>query len=460
VFATTRARTLTEQDSTNLARALHHYSAALDQPQPPGYPLVVLVAHAFTWTGSIVGAYEAVAAIATVGAVATTYLLGKEMFGHRAGIVAGLIVCATPLVLYYGDLVSVYPTEMLLVPLVALLAFRVATRRDRTSAVLLLPVLAVTGGFRPTALLLMMPAAVVGIVLGRPRWLDVTAGASVGVLILAAWAIPMIQKSGGWRAYEDASRSLYHRQFSQTSFFYGASLHQVAFNGACALGATVMVAVPAAVVVVVGYRGPKSSASMSKPALWILSAWIVPYWIMYFGIQLGKPGYVLAYLPVFAVLGGGLVAASSRVVLLSTGVFVVALLGFLVLPQWPFPWRLDAFFPTANGVHLQDEEALGLRRVASTCPRSTCTIVSLPSSRRFWYHDAASLGAWYAPESRVIESGDVRADRSSLAEVFWVGTTVPESLARLATYVGSAGTWSIYESSPAVTESIVQRAFG
>ena len=460
MFATTRARTLTEQDSANLARALHHYTVALDQPQAPGYPLVVLAAHAFTWTGSIVGAYEVVAAVATVGALATTYLLGKEMFGRRAGIVAGLIVCATPLALYYGDLVSVYPTEMLLVPLVALLAYRLATLRDRTSALLLFPVLALTGGFRPTAFVLMLPAAVVGVVLGRPAVRDLTAGAAAGALIVAAWAVPMIQKSGGWRAYEDASQSLYHRQFSQTSYFYGASLHQVAFNGACALGATVMVMLPAVAAVVLGYRGRKSSSSFRRPAVWILGAWLVPYLVMYFGVQLGKPGYVLAYLPLFAVLAGGLVAASSKAVLLSTGVFVAVLTGFLVLPQWPFPWRLDAFFPTAHAVHLQDEEALGLRRLAATCPRSSCTIVSLPSSRRFWYHDASALSGWYAPESRVIGSGDVRGARSSLGKVIWVGTTVPSPVVRWATYIGTAGTWSIYESSPAATASIVQQAFG
>jgi hypothetical protein len=460
VFATTRARTLTEEDSANLARALRHYTVAKDQPHAPGYPLVVLVAHAFTWVGSLVGAYEIEAAVATVGTVLTTYLLGRQMFGQRAGIVAALIVCATPLALYYGDIVSVYPTESLLVPVVALLSYRVAIRADHISALLLFPTLAVAGGFRPTILLLMFPACVVGIVFGRPRARSIVLGALAAVAIIAAWAVPMVLKSGGWQAYRHASQALYQRQFSQTSIFYGASLHLAVFNAANALGATAMVALPALIVVVLALSGRRSTAVFQHPTLWITGAWLVPYLVMYLAIQLGKPGYVLAYLPLFAVLAGGLVASSPRAVPVAAVVAGLLLVAFLVLPQWPFPWRLDAFFPTAHAVHVQDEEALGLRSLAATCPAASCTIISLPTSRALWYHDPTALARWYAPHSRVVDSDDVYADRASLREVLWVGTAVPGPVIALATRVGTIGTWTVYRSPDAVTAQIIHQAFG
>jgi 4-amino-4-deoxy-L-arabinose transferase-like glycosyltransferase len=459
VTATTRARTLTEEDSRNLARALHHYSVALLQPHAPGYPLVVLAAHAFTWVGSALNAYIVVAVLATVGTILLTYLLGVEMFGRRAGVVAALVVCATPLALYYGEIVSVYPTESLMVPTVALLAHRVARRADRFSSLFLFPVLAIGGGFRPTMLVLMLPACVVGIVFGRPRARDLVAGLLAAIAVVAAWGIPMVVKSGGWQAYSRASQALYHRQFSLTSIFYGASYHQVAFNAANTLGATAMVALPAAAVVVLAFGPQKSAWGLRHPAMWIMAASLIPYWVTFFAIQLGKPGYVLATLPIFAVLAGGLVAASDRAVFLAVAVTVITVTGYLVLPQWPLPWRLDAFFPTAHAVHVQDQEALGLERLGASCPRNSCTIVSLPTSRRFWYHDPASLYQ-YAPNSRVLLSDDVSADRASLGEVLWVGTTIPRAVSALATPEGSYGTWAVYQSRGAVTEEIVRQAFG
>jgi hypothetical protein len=460
VVATTHARTLTEEDSANLARALHHYTVALDQPHAPGYPLVVLAAHAFTWVGSAAGAYVAVAAIAMVGTIFLTYFLGVEMFGRRAGVISVLIVCATPLALYYGDIVSVYPTEALFVTALALLAHRVARGADRISALLLLPVLAIGGGFRPTILFLMLPACIVGVAFGRPRARDLAAGALGAIAIIAAWGVPMIAKSGGWHAYSKASSSLYRSQFSDTSFLYGASLHQVAFNAANAVGATAMVVLPAVIVVVLAFRRGSTTGWLRRPALWVLVASFIPYLATYLVFQLGKPGYVLAVLPIFAVLAGGLVAESRRAVVAATAVAVVFLAGFLILPEWHLPWRLDAFFPTAHAVHVQDQEALGLRRLAASCPRDSCTIVSLPTSQQFWYHDPVSLARWYAPDSRVLSSDDVSANRASLGEVLWVGTAVPHAVVKLANAEPSVGTWAVYRSQPAVTEQIIRQAFG
>ena len=192
VALATHAHTLTETDSINLARGLQHYSVATQSPHPPGYPLVVLTAHLFAWTGSILNAYLAVSALAAVATVITTFLLGRELFDDRAGAIAVLVVIATPLFLYYGDIVSVYLTESAMASVVALLAHRVARRADRLSPFFLLPALAVGAGFRPTMLFLMFPVCVVGIVLGRPRVLPLLAGVAVAVGVVLAWAIPMV----------------------------------------------------------------------------------------------------------------------------------------------------------------------------------------------------------------------------------------------------------------------------
>lgn len=466
VALTTHAHTFTEADSINLARGLQHYSVATDSPHPPGYPLVVLSAHLFTWSGSILSSYLIVSALAAVATMVATFFLGREMFGEKAGAVAVLVVVATPLFFYYADLVSVYLTESAMAAVVALLAHRTARRAGPLSPILLLPVLAIGGGFRPTLLFLMLPACAAGIVLGRPAVRSVLLGLLIALAIVAAWGVPMVVKSGGWHAYWQASASLYDRQGQLTSLLYGASVHDALFNVEVALAATVMIALPCVIVVLLSFQRRKGGSShestttrrIDVPARWILGAWFVPYAATYFAVQLGKPGYALVFLPLFAVLAGGLVASSPRALPVVGAVALVLFAGFLILPQWSLPWRLDAFLPTAHAVRVQDAEARGLVSVGKSCPPATCVVVSLDSSKRYWYHDAASLQRWYSGGARIVTLADGPGANSSLqhSTVYWVGAVVPPAVSRLATFVTTYGTWSVYRSSPGITSRILR----
>jgi hypothetical protein len=473
VAIATHAHTFTEADSINLARGFQHYTVATDSPHPPGYPLVVLAAHLVGWTGSSLTAYLTVAALAAVATVVATYFLGREMFGETAGIVAVLVVVATPLFLYYVDIVSVYLTESAMATVVALLAHRTARQAGPLSPLLLFPVLAIGGGFRPTMMFLMLPACVVGIVFGRPAVRSIVIGLVIGLGIVAAWGIPMVSKSGGWHAYWQASQTLYRGQAKLTSLLYGASVHQAVFNVEVALAATVMILVPGMFVVLLAFRRRKDGGSsgdtaavtsngarrwVRSPALWILAAWFVPYAVIYFAVQLGKPGYALVFLPIAAVAAGGLVASSPRALPVAGVLALVLLVAFLVLPQWSFPWRLDVFFPTAHAVRVQDQEAQGLVAVGRTCPRATCTVVSLDSSDRYWYHDAASLARWYSGGARIVtlsqaENGGPPAPNST---VYWVGSLVPTAVANLARPDATYGSWSVFRSSAHSTDEILQ----
>jgi hypothetical protein len=86
-----RAHRLTEQDSVNLALGLRHYDVALDQPHPPGYPLVVASAHMLGFLGEPVPAYVALAVLSTVATVLATTLLARELFDSSAGVLAALL---------------------------------------------------------------------------------------------------------------------------------------------------------------------------------------------------------------------------------------------------------------------------------------------------------------------------------------------------------------------------------
>src|SRR4051794_4502006 len=139
VLTATRAATLTELDSWNLANGLRNFDPAAFAPHPPGYPLVILSADALSWLGTPAPAFLGFAFVGTLAALGTTFLLGRELFGARGGLIAGALLCTVPLFWYYGDVVSVYPGEEALAPLVALFAYRVGSRRDEWSAYALLP---------------------------------------------------------------------------------------------------------------------------------------------------------------------------------------------------------------------------------------------------------------------------------------------------------------------------------
>ena len=122
-----------------------------------------------------------------------------------------------------------------------------------------------------------------------------------------------------------------------------------------------------------------------------------------------------------------------------------------------FALRLDGFAPSAHGVRVQDQEAEGLVDVGKKCPASRCAIVSIDDSKKFWYHDPASLARWYSSGARIVpwasaaNAGVIRAHDS----IYWVGSGIPPAVRSLGTYVTSYGTWEVYRSTPGVTKEIL-----
>ena len=459
---TTQAHTLTEHDSVNLARGLQHYDVVAHAPHPPGYPLVVAIAHLFAWTGGPVEAYVAVAVLFSVLTVVSTWGLARELFGPSAGLPATAACCAAPLFWYYADIVSVYLPEAALAALVALVAHRVARRADRWSPLLLAPILALAAGFRPTMLLLMLPTCLLGVAIGRPSPRRVLAGAVLALVVLAAWAVPMVALSGGLGAYRAATAGLWQISAARTSILSGAPAPAALGNALTAAAATVMTVLPAVVIALpaaVSSQAVQRLWARRRPALLLLASWLLPYLVLYGGVHFGKPGYVLAYLPAVAALAGGLAAEGRRSgrTLLAAGVAVTMVAGYLLLPSWPLPVQAASFWPTAATVRAQDAEARYLPAVSASCPADSCAIVSLPISLRYWCRDVASIASWYAPRARVIHPNQLTSQAAGSMTLVWMGDQPPPAVVALATFQGQAGPWLVYRSNPAVTASILRR---
>ncbi len=460
VHAVARAQTLTELDSTNLALALRNFDVRLDQPHPPGYPLVVAAAHALSWLGGALQAYLAFALIASVGAVVATFLLGRELFGARAGSMAALLLVASPLFLYYASIVSVYPAETLFGPLVVLVAARVARRSDSRSALALAPTLAIGAGFRPTMLGLLLPVCALAVVIGRPPRRPLLIGVAVGAAIVAAWAIPVLAESGGLSGYLDAS-SLYSRASHRTSLLNGAPFADARYNAVQAIAAIVLGAAPSLLVLLFGALRRGLRTVRRLPWL-LLAAWVIPYILLYVFVHFGKPGYAAVCLPAFAVAAGG-AARNQRLALPLASVLAAAGVAFflfaptLKLPHRLALYRMGAFLPTADAIRVQDREARFLPTVARKCPRATCTIVSLGTADQFWEHEPYSLARWYAPGVRVPRLSDLGGRAPPGATVYWIGGRVPDAVPRVARPLVPVGQWQVYVTHGARTQRLEGR---
>ena len=93
-------------DGANFALALEHFNPALHQPQPPGYPLFVLLAKllklfpghaesALLW-GGIVGA---------VIAVGSLWALARTWWGNTVAAAAAVLLIVNP-ILWFGGLTN------------------------------------------------------------------------------------------------------------------------------------------------------------------------------------------------------------------------------------------------------------------------------------------------------------------------------------------------------------------
>lgn len=447
----TRATTLTELDSGNLALALDDFDVSRHQPHPPGYPLLVGAAHLLTWLGGALEAYLALAAVFSLGAVAVTALLARELFGRRAAFPAAALVVATPLVLYYAGIVSVYPAEAFFMPLVVLLAARTGRRADRWSAPALPVVLAVGAGFRPSLLVFALPACAVGLVVGRPAVRRLLVGVGAAAVVVVAWMVPTVVEAGGVSDYLSAGR-LYRQAAERTWFALGGN---GVSNGALATAAVALAALPSAVLVLACWRHrPRGGWRW-----WLLAAWAAPYVLFSGLVHLGKPGYLLAAVPAFAVAAAGLTADHRRAPAVAALVAAAGMAYYLLVPNVALPERIEsyrpfAFAPTADAIRIQDAQAKAFIDFAPTCVPPACTVVSMQSSERFWEHEPFGLEDVYAPGT-VVRLRDVNGPERPLGAAIWAGYRPPSPVIARATELAPVGTWRIFRSDPATTRAIL-----
>jgi hypothetical protein len=293
-------------DSANYALAVRdYYNVAHHRPHPPGYPLYVALARVIDLAvhnanRSLVLEGILLSALAVVGVTG----LARALYGRAAGLLAGLLLVFTVGFWGYGEVAYPYVALAAETATLGVLAhWTIAGRRW-----MVFPLGLATGaaaGIRWDGAIFCVPLWLWALwsVPWSARMASVAAAGVVGL----AWAVPMVQLSGGWDTYRAALVDYLKAWAPQSAYVVGGfesgqgtlALYNVNFFVNYArqmLGVGIL-----AVLYVLGRRfGPSQLAVDYRSRF--LALWTLPPILTYVFTHLGEPGYVLSLAPQAATL--------------------------------------------------------------------------------------------------------------------------------------------------------------
>lgn len=297
---------LTTWDAVQYALAIEHFDVALHQPHPPGYLLYVGLLRGAHWLlGEARLAILAVNTLFGALAVAATYLVGVALYGRLSALVAALLLVVSPTMWYCGATYEPYAVLAGLSALVAWLSLRAMQEGDTRWLSAATLTLGLSAGVRPDAALFLVPLwllALAWVAAGRAGGrLRLTAGQAVLLaVVVAAWYLPLLALSGGFRAYSGLCRAQLALCLKSNSVFFGSPWREHVLMSARHLaGAFVALGPLAALLLVAGLPrlARDGGAPLARPFLLL---WALPAAAFYTLVFFSKPGYVLTYLPALA----------------------------------------------------------------------------------------------------------------------------------------------------------------
>jgi hypothetical protein len=405
-------------DAVNYALALDHFDMRLHQPQPPGYPLYILLGRLFNlflqdhraalvWLSTVASGLAAVA----------VYLVGRDMAGRRVGIFAALLLASSPLFWSQSEIASPYALDVFASALVGWLCYRTATS-PQNARLAWISALAVglAGAFRLQTMLVLFPLFLYA--LHRRPWKVIVGAVAAAGAVFSAFLLPAVMASGGVAAFlslmfgvvpilqstETLARSTRAARFI-------ANIYTTARYSATAVGEMVL---PLALI---GYLTCSDRLRFWRNReLWFLILWAAPTWALYFLVWPGNLSTVLVCVaPFFLLAGMGLnrivqqprwgpaMGYATLAVVLSWHIVV-----FTLLPQRPFgpAYRQFANYQAIKGDTKIIENELSL---VSAMPVEG-TIVYTSDIRHLQYY----LPQYHTFSQPTLDQGDPQVVRSIL----------------------------------------------
>jgi hypothetical protein len=329
----------TDWDSSQFAAGVARFDVTHGRPQPPGYFIYVGAGRLVHIFGpGAVDSLVLVSALASALAAGLVVVAGRDLGGRWVGLAAGLLVATSPFAWFSGSIASTYSFDLVIAPLLIVLAWRARPHSWHGAAAI--GALGLLAGFRQSALQTFALLALLAVAGSVRRVTEALHAVLAGVAAVALWFVPMaLAQPGGVRAWVRATRLEALGAVRATSILDHAS------SGATNLGTfagytTVALAPLVALAVIAGFvllvrtlvRAVRTDSPVTDPNLrpiaaaavptatrprsrhrpgrladwsrpWyqsrtaILMGAIVPPMAMVALVQFAKSGYLLAYLP-------------------------------------------------------------------------------------------------------------------------------------------------------------------
>lgn len=403
-----RSNYLDDWDSVQFVLGLNNYSIIAHQPHPPGYPVYIFIGRivdqffncgleSFTFMSSLFGSL----------ALIPTFLLAKEFFGYRAGILSAIILSFAPSEMLFSEVVMSDIVSMFFIT--ATVYFFYMGIRSSNYTYIGSIILAATIGIRQTNFPLILLLFLISIYKRNMRELAVSLGIlSVGI---ALWLVPTVMDTGfsnfivaqntqGKTAFEYATFSeLNEANFMGLLITIKRLISLFAEGWSSALFVFCLVSV----VAIIGEMGNFKKGIADRRVL-LLIIWMLPYFILFiFLYQLYITRYLLPVFPPMAIIFGySLIKLVDNIKIKSIRKFFIIFIILIISSM-----GIHAI-SAAHALHTSEPAPVsGAKLIKELYNPNTTVVLAYESFRHFQY---------YLPEFSVISSPSLSEIIGYLAE--------------------------------------------
>lgn len=295
---------LFDWDSVGFALAFDYFNTSIDQPQSPGYIFYVAL-------GKIVNllfqdpnlSMVFISIIFSCFTVFLIYFLAKQLFSKKVALVASLLLIFFPIFWFYGEIAAIYMAEALFATLIAYTSYQLL-EGDNRFLIISSIVLGLSGGFRQDLIFFMFPLWFFCLVYHNFEFKKILIGL-VGLFSSALlWFIPTFILSSG---YFSSTNDLLIGSFQSSSIFFGADfLSHLMMDYRLISWTLIGIGIFSSLIlwcyISFNWRKIFNSLDLENYKFIFLLLWILPAFMFYSLIYIGKPGYTLVYLPVFSII--------------------------------------------------------------------------------------------------------------------------------------------------------------
>jgi hypothetical protein len=279
-------------DSANFALALKGFNMSMHMPQPPGFILYVGLGKLVNLLiGNANTSFVILSILFSVLAVVFIYLLGKQFFNWRCGLISALFLLSSPVFWTHGELALSYIVDAPGSLLVAYLAYR-TIKGEKQYALWLSLSLAVMSGLRQYLLPFLFPLWIMAM-LSLRSWKEAVKQALILTVVCLCWFVPLILLSGGLANFRNTLGS--HYQSAAVSQFASPKTFVYALSSSVwGLGAVVF----ALILSIRAFRQIPHRNELFR----FTAVWSAPILVLVFVVFVGNPGLTLMFLPCLVVL--------------------------------------------------------------------------------------------------------------------------------------------------------------